>query len=114
MALGSAQPLGEMSTRILSEGKGWPARKPDNLTAICEPIVQKMWDPRLLRTLKASTACYKDSLSTYTFGGWFNLHDFVVSLGSVPYKHLSSRQQHDLNSLTFVAEEGDGDDVVGL
>jgi hypothetical protein len=29
----------EMSTRDFCVGKGLPARKPDNLTAICEPIV---------------------------------------------------------------------------
>jgi hypothetical protein len=34
MALGSAQPLTEMSTRNLPGGKGWPARKAD-LTADC-------------------------------------------------------------------------------
>jgi hypothetical protein len=39
MALGSTQPLTEMSTRNLHGGKGRPARKADNLTAICEPIV---------------------------------------------------------------------------
>jgi hypothetical protein len=39
MILGSTQPLTEMSTMILSEGKGRPAGKADNLTAICEPIV---------------------------------------------------------------------------
>jgi hypothetical protein len=39
MALGSNQPLTEMSTRNLPGGKGRPARKDDNLTAICEPIV---------------------------------------------------------------------------
>jgi hypothetical protein len=39
MALGSTQPLTEMSTRNLPGGKGWPARKANNLTAICEPIV---------------------------------------------------------------------------
>jgi hypothetical protein len=39
MALGSTQPLSEMSTRNLSGNKGRPARKVDNLTAICEPIV---------------------------------------------------------------------------
>jgi hypothetical protein len=39
MALGSTQPLTEMSTRNLSGGKGRPAREADNLTAICEPIV---------------------------------------------------------------------------
>jgi hypothetical protein len=39
MAPGSTQPLEEISTRNLSGGKGRPARKADNLTAICEPIV---------------------------------------------------------------------------
>jgi hypothetical protein len=39
LALGSTQPLIEMSTRSLPEGKGRPARGADNLTTICEPIV---------------------------------------------------------------------------
>jgi hypothetical protein len=39
MALGSTQPLTEMSTRNLPGSKGRPARKADNLTAICKPIV---------------------------------------------------------------------------
>jgi hypothetical protein len=59
MALGSNQPLTEMSTRNLPGGKEQPARK-DDLTAICEPIVKKMWEPRRLTTLWASMACYRD------------------------------------------------------
>jgi hypothetical protein len=39
MALGSTQPLTEMSTRNLPGGKKRPARRAYNLTAICEPIV---------------------------------------------------------------------------
>jgi hypothetical protein len=42
MALGSTQPLTEMSATDLFWGggvKGRPARKADNLTVICEPIV---------------------------------------------------------------------------
>jgi hypothetical protein len=39
MTLGSTQPLTEMSTRNLPGGKGRPARKAENLTAICEPTV---------------------------------------------------------------------------
>jgi hypothetical protein len=39
MPLKSTQPLTEMGTRKLSEGKGRPARKAENLTAICEPTV---------------------------------------------------------------------------
>jgi hypothetical protein len=39
MALGSTQPLTEMSTRNILGGKGRLARKAPNITAICEPIV---------------------------------------------------------------------------
>jgi hypothetical protein len=38
-ALGSTQPLTQMSTRNLPGGKGRPTRGADNLTAIFEPIV---------------------------------------------------------------------------
>jgi hypothetical protein len=64
MALGSTQPLTGMSTRNISWSKGRPARKADNLTAICEPTVYKMWEPQHLTALWASTACYRD---TFTF-----------------------------------------------
>jgi hypothetical protein len=39
IALNLTQPLTEMSARNLPGGKGRPARKADNLTAICEPNV---------------------------------------------------------------------------
>jgi hypothetical protein len=38
MALGSTQPLTEMSTRNLPGGKEQPARKADKLTAICSRL----------------------------------------------------------------------------
>jgi hypothetical protein len=41
MALGSTQPLTEMSTRNLPRGKKQPARRADNLAATCEPNVWK-------------------------------------------------------------------------
>jgi hypothetical protein len=41
MTLGSTQPLTEMSIRNIPGSEGRPARKADNLTAICEPIVYK-------------------------------------------------------------------------
>jgi hypothetical protein len=59
MALGSTQPLTEMSTRNLSGGKKRPARKADNLAAIYEPIVWNIWEPRRLTTL-TFTACYRN------------------------------------------------------
>jgi hypothetical protein len=58
--MGPTQPLTEMSTRYLPEGKGRPVRTADNLTAICEPTVKKMWEPRRLASLRASVACYRD------------------------------------------------------
>jgi hypothetical protein len=39
MALGSTQQLTQMSTRDFSGGKKRPARRADNLAAICEPNV---------------------------------------------------------------------------
>jgi hypothetical protein len=46
-----------MGTRNLPGGKERPVRGADNLTAICEPTVYKMWKPRRLTTLWAFTAC---------------------------------------------------------
>jgi hypothetical protein len=63
MAPGSAQPLREMSTRNLPGGNGQPACKADNLTAICEPIVHNMWQPRRLTTIWASMAYYRDNFT---------------------------------------------------
>jgi hypothetical protein len=39
MALGSTQLVTQMSTRDIPGGRGTPARKVDNLTAVSEPIV---------------------------------------------------------------------------
>jgi hypothetical protein len=69
MAPESTQLLTEMSTRYLPVGKGRPVRKADNLTAVCEPIIYKMWEPRSLTTQGASTACYRDSSTLFfTYG----------------------------------------------
>jgi hypothetical protein len=67
MTLGSTQPLTEMSTRNLPVGKGLQTRKADNFTAICEPIVQKLWDPQRLRNLWASGACYRDRFTLFFY-----------------------------------------------
>jgi hypothetical protein len=57
MALGSTQPLTEMSTSNFPAGKKLPARRADNLAAIYEPNVSELWKPQPLATLRASTAC---------------------------------------------------------
>jgi hypothetical protein len=66
MTLGSTQPLTEMSTKNVPGVEGLPARKTDNRTAICEPIVYKMWEPWRLTTLWAFTACLRIALP-FTF-----------------------------------------------
>jgi hypothetical protein len=63
MAQGSTQTLTEMSSRNLPGGKGRPVRGADNLTAIYEATIEKMWEPRRLTTLWAFTACYRDSFN---------------------------------------------------
>jgi hypothetical protein len=57
MGLGSTQPLTEISTRNFPGGKKRPARRAENLAAICEPNVCKLWEPQPLTTLRATTAC---------------------------------------------------------
>jgi hypothetical protein len=77
MSLGSTQLLTKMSTRNIPGGKGLSAREAGNLTAIREPIVYKMWEPRRLTTLWSFTACYRDSF-TFTF---IQVHLFVLKWG---------------------------------
>jgi hypothetical protein len=38
------------------------------LTADCEPIVYKIWEPRRLTILWVSTVCYRDSVVFYIKG----------------------------------------------
>jgi hypothetical protein len=67
MDLGLTESLTEMSARNLPGDKGRPARKADNLTAICEPIAYEMCEPRRLTTLRTSTACYRDTVHLFIF-----------------------------------------------
>jgi hypothetical protein len=79
MALGLTLPLTEMSTRNLPWGYGWPAHEADNLSAICEPTVQKMWE--LWLALRCDTMQYGRTLHTsqrnimlpsLTLAGWLD------------------------------------------
>jgi hypothetical protein len=80
MALGLTQSLTEMNTKNLHGGKGRSTHMTDNLTAICEPTVYRVWEPRRLTTLWASSACYRDS---FTFMcGTCSVHLYL----SVPFE----------------------------
>jgi hypothetical protein len=58
----STQPLTEMSTKNILVGKEQLECKTDNFTAICQPTLQRIREPRCLINLWASLACYSDSL----------------------------------------------------
>jgi hypothetical protein len=66
----------EMSARNLPEGKRRPARKADNLTATCEPIVKKMWEPRLFTNLWASRPVTGRALPFY-FTRWMKSRNAI-------------------------------------
>jgi hypothetical protein len=78
LALVSTQRPTEMGTRDLPGSKGQPALEADNLTTICEPIVEKMWEPLCLTALWTSTACYKDSF-TFTWANVTYYHSIFSS-----------------------------------
>jgi hypothetical protein len=67
--------------------KGRPARKAENLTAICESIVFKMWEPRRLTAVWASTACYRDS---FTLRHALNMQLYGRELQCAPQDHAYS------------------------
>jgi hypothetical protein len=55
------------STEALFLGsKARPALAAYNLAAICEPIVQTMWDREHLTSLQASMACYGDNFTFFS------------------------------------------------
>jgi hypothetical protein len=63
----NAIPLTEISITNLPRRKGRQTRKADNLTAICEPIIYKMWEPRYVTSLWVSTACHRNGFTLFTF-----------------------------------------------
>jgi hypothetical protein len=57
------QSLAQMSTKNFPCGRGVKRSRCAKLTtAICEQILQKVWDSRYLTNIWASMTCYKDSL----------------------------------------------------
>jgi hypothetical protein len=61
MALGSDR----NGSQVFSWSKAQAAREADNLTAICDATVQKMWGPKRLTTLQASTACNRSGSALF-------------------------------------------------
>jgi hypothetical protein len=63
MTLGFTHLLIDIRARSSWGCKVLAARNADKLTAICEPTVEQMWEPRRITTLWACTSCYKDSFA---------------------------------------------------
>jgi hypothetical protein len=61
MALGSTQPLTEMSTRSLPGVKGCQLMRLATSQPSVSRLSRKMWEPWRLTTLWVSTTCYRDS-----------------------------------------------------
>jgi hypothetical protein len=68
MAVGLTQPLTEMSTRNLPVDRERLAPVADNLTAILEHTVNKIWEPQRLTTLQASADTYRDGFTCTLLG----------------------------------------------
>jgi hypothetical protein len=68
MALGSTQLLTDMSTTNLHEGKKWPARRTDNLAAICETNVLENVGASTSRNPKGLHGLYVDNFTFYIQG----------------------------------------------
>jgi hypothetical protein len=77
MALGLTQPLTETSTSILPVGKTRSACKAEIRTAICEWIVQKMWNFRRHTTAQAYIDCYRN---IFTFHFYFIMCFFILAI----------------------------------
>jgi hypothetical protein len=96
MDLGSTQPLTEMSTQNLPEGKGRPTRRANNFTAICEPIVvYKIWEPRILTSLWTSMACYMDTFTLFfcLTALRFQVLIMMVTESSVMWPHIDVSEE---------------------
>jgi hypothetical protein len=75
MALWSTQPLTEMSTRNLREGKNRPAHRADNLAAIYEPNVWKCGGLNLSNP-KGLYGLYRDNF-TFTFTIKISAYEYI-------------------------------------
>jgi hypothetical protein len=82
------------------------AREAGNLTAICESIVLKMWEPRRLTTLWAFTTCYKDRF-TFTLEALsrlsFNLYENILYFQN--YRGSQKRSTGEFSQISLLSSD---------
>jgi hypothetical protein len=113
MALSLIKPLKEMSTRNLSGGKGWPVTKTDNRTAICEPTVWKMWKPRRVSTLWASTVCYGTALAVGKSLKEMNTPELLIEARRMRLAGLVARMGDKKNAYRLLVGKPEGKRPLG-
>jgi hypothetical protein len=88
-----------IKTKITFWGiKRWPAGKGDNLTAICESIAQKMYDPQhpITPGLHGLLWGYRLAvMSSYRIKCYFNLQLFVMAMLLFPGRNRSMKDEID-------------------
>jgi hypothetical protein len=82
------------------------ARKADNLTAIWESIFYKMGAPRRLTTLRASTACYRNTFYRYQVSYLSTLHD--LGIDSVVKQTPKDNQLQPFTHIPYITHERHG------
>jgi hypothetical protein len=97
-----------MSTRsrtiIFLGSRTRPVRRADNVTAICEPIVYTVLDPRHLTSLQASSACYGDSF--YNVELQLRIHLRCVSLNACGHKQNRTLPWQQDCALQYLSPDG--------
>jgi hypothetical protein len=83
---------------------GRTVRKADKLTASCEPIFYKTWEPRRLTILRSSTACNRDRFTLPYLYQWKVKSVYWII---EPRKTVEDIQPpHARSKLLFVPDEG--------
>jgi hypothetical protein len=84
-----------MSTRNFPGGEGRRARKADNLTVICEPIIYKIWKPQRLITYVPPRPVTGIALPLRYLDERMNIYNGYEKIALIKRDNLSQNPQDD-------------------